>query len=166
LQDEAPPLSGNPTTENPTTGKPLTGNPTQHNIISTVEDINIPPIVPQGTGEQPKKKRRRREHKETSDWKPERFEAFWTFYRENARGEDRQAAIYAWDKLQPSDELITKIGRALMRQVRSEDWMNNIGIPYASTYLNRARWEDAPPKARVAAPERPVMEEQEGVTYF
>ena len=96
----------------------------------------IPPKAPQGG------RRGKREPKETADWKPERFEAFWKFYRKNVRGEDRQSAIRAWDKLRPDDALIARIGRALEKQVASESWQAGYGKPYASTYLNRRRWED------------------------
>lgn len=96
----------------------------------------IPPKAPQGG------QRGKREPKETADWKPERFEAFWKFYRKNVRGEDRQSAIRAWDKLRPDDTLIARIGRALEKQVASESWQAGYGKPYASTYLNRRRWED------------------------
>lgn len=96
----------------------------------------IPPKAPQGG------QRGKREPKETADWKPERFEAFWKFYRKNVRGEDRQSAIRAWDKLRPDDALIARIGRALETQVASKSWQAGYGKPYASTYLNRRRWED------------------------
>ena len=96
----------------------------------------IPPKAPQGG------QRGKREPKETADWKPERFEAFWKFYRKNVRGEDRQSAIRAWDKLRPDDALIARIGRSLEKQVASESWQAGYGKPYASTYLNRRRWED------------------------
>lgn len=143
LQDEAP-LS-----ENPSTGKPSTGNPTVQNTEVQSIDIHTPPISPPGG------KRGRREAKNTADWKPERFEAFWAYYRTRVRSEDRQAAIRAWDKLTPDDALIARIGRALEKQIASESWQAGIGKPYASTYLNRRRWEDvedlpapsAPPKA-------------------
>lgn len=158
LQDVAPPLSGKPDNgevplsgntddgENRQRENPLSGNPTQRN-----KDLknNIPPKAPQ------RGQRGKRESKETADWKPERFEAFWKFYRKNVRSEDRQAAIRAWDKLTPDDALIARIGRALEKQIASESWQAGIGKPYASTYLNRRRWEDvedlpapsAPPKA-------------------
>ncbi len=90
----------------------------------------IPPKVP------PKG---RRAPKSTPDWKPERFEGFWKFY---PRGENRQAAVRAWDRLRPDDTTIAKMGTALSRQMRSEDWQRGIGIPYASTWLNGRRWED------------------------
>ena len=151
LQEEAPPpLSENPTTVGssetpswgkpstgkPTTGKPSTVFPTVQNIEVQIQDINNPPISPQGG------RRSRRTHKETADWKPERFESFWAYYRTHVRNEDRQAAIRAWDKLRPDDALIARIGRALQIQIKSQAWIEGVGKPYASTYLNNARWED------------------------
>lgn len=124
---DAPPLAGFPPTVKPTTGKPSAENPTQSN-----KDIQIPPKAPQGG-------RRSREAKEAPDWKPERFRGFWKFY---PRGENKQAAIRAWDKLRPSDELIDRMGAALKRQKQSADWLAGIGVPYASTWLNQRRWED------------------------
>ena len=41
--------------------------------------------------------RKKREPKAAPDWKPERFARFWESY---PRGEDKQAAIREWDKLQ------------------------------------------------------------------
>ena len=168
LQDEAPPLDGfpgngeaenQPSPEKPTTGEPSTAGPStgvepEKNKELKTPEGKEPPKAPQGAEPAPKK-RRAREWKPTADWKPERFEAFWKFYRKNVRSEDRQAAIRAWDKLTPDDALIARIGRALEKQIASESWQAGIGKPYASTYLNRRRWEDvedlpapsAPPKA-------------------
>lgn len=140
------PLSDNPTTVEPTTAGPTTGgpssvDPTQDNIDLSNKDLsNTPPKVPQGG-------RRKRGPKKAPDWKPERFAAFWAYYAKHARGENPAGAAKAWDKLQPSDELIDIMGRALVRQVSSEAWKKGIGIPYASTWLNNARWEDVPLQA-------------------
>lgn len=123
---DAPPLAGFPPTVKPTTENPSAENPTQSN-----KDIQIPPKAPQGG--------RRREAKEEPDWKPERFRGFWKFY---PRGEAKQQAIRAWDRLKPSDELIDRMGRALKRQMQSADWLAGVGVPYASTWLNQRRWED------------------------
>lgn len=92
-----------------------------------------PPKAPQGA---PRKVQGRGAG---TEWKPERFEAFWNFY---PRGEGKNKARQAWDKLRPDDALIAEIGRALKRQKASEEWQRGIGIPYASTYLNQRRWED------------------------
>lgn len=107
---------------------------------------NIPPKAPQ-------RGRKRRECKSQPDWKPERFARFWDFYAHKVRGESKQAAIRAWDKLRPDDELIYRIGQALLLQLRSDSWKAGIGIPYASTYLNNRRWEDVPMQLP-AAPEQ------------
>lgn len=76
------------------------------------------------------------------DWKPERFAAFWDFYRTHCRGENKNGARKAWNKLKPSDELIAIMGAALKAQLESPDWKRGVGIPYAATWLNNARWED------------------------
>lgn len=106
---------------------------------------NNTPLTPQrgDAGKQPQK-RPRRKLKAEPDWKPERFKAFWEYYSHHARGENKQGAIRAWDRLQPNDELIRVMGMALQQQVASDDWQRGIGIPYASTWLNNARWQDAP----------------------
>ena len=135
-----PPLTENPTTvnppltENPSTGKPTTVNPTQRN--TNVEEVTTeePHKAPQTGG-----KRRKREQTSTPAWKPERFERFWNAY---PRGEAKQAAARAWDKLKADDDLLAVMGRALVRQMRSDSWRQGVGIPYASTWLNQRRWED------------------------
>ena len=66
----------------------------------------------------------------------------------------------AWDKLQPDDALIAEMGRALKAQIASETWMQGIGIPYAKTWLNNARWKDTP-----KPPHGPEPPEEEGRQY-
>ncbi len=110
------------------------------NAMTNVLNNNILP---------PKSPQRGRRAKSTAEWKPERFEGFWKFY---PRGEGRQAAIRAWDRLQPSDELILHIGRALTLQKASPEWQAGIGIPHASTYLNQQRWTDEKREIAEAAP--------------
>lgn len=129
---ERPPLTENPSTANPSTVKPLTENPTQINKDLNKGLSNIPPIVPQGG-------RKRQGAKTKSDWMPERFEAFWSAY---PRGEKKQAAIAAWDKLHADEGLLNLMAMALKRQLSSDEWQRGIGIPYASTWLNQRRWED------------------------
>lgn len=116
-------------------------------------DYNIlPPKAPQGG-------RKRKEHKTEPDHKPERFEKFWKFY---PRNEAKQAAIRAWDKLKPSDALIDEMAKALKRQMQTEDWKRNIGIPYAATWLNNARWTDELPVPEVeTGPRREYISDDE-----
>lgn len=92
------------------------------------------------------------------DWKPERFAAFWNYYRKipgedgRNRNENRQAAMRAWDRLQPDDALIDTIAKALLRQRTTPEWTRGVGIPMAATYLNQRRWEDAPEAAEAEPP--------------
>ena len=97
---------------------------------------NTPYSPPERDGERGAKKAR---DKSLPQWKPERFEGFYEFYPLH---KSRVAAVRAWDKLRPSDELIDTIARALREQKRSEDWQRGIGIPYPSTWLNGQRWRD------------------------
>lgn len=152
LQDEAPPLPGNPSNgeaektplpENTVNGEnrqretPSAGFPPQQNKDLTEEETKKPPKAPQGAAGA--KKRRGREPQSTAAWKAERFEAFWQAY---PCGKNRQAAIRAWDKLRPDEALIHEMARGLKRAMESEEWQRGIGIPYASTWLNNQRWTD------------------------
>ena len=122
--------------EAPLTENPLTENPLQLNTKLINYLNNTPPIVPP-TGDGCRKPKR--ESKSAPDWMPERFEAFWASY---PRGEGKQKAIHAWDRLKPNDDLLRSMALGLMRQLQSPDWQRGIGIPHASTWLNQRRWED------------------------
>ena len=107
----------------------------------------IPPIVPRDPGDgcegectpKPEQMPTEKPRGGLPKWKPERFAAFWKFY---PRGENKQRAVKAWDKLKPDDALIATMGRALAKQKASPDWQRGIGIPHASTWINGRRWED------------------------
>ena len=155
-EPEGSPLSDFPSTVKPTTGNPLTEKTTEINKDILSKDASNPPKAPRGG-------RRSRTAKEEPDWKPERFAKFWAFY---PRGEAKQAAIRAWDKLQPSDELIDTMAQALKRQVASESWQQGFGIPYASSWLNQQRWTDEKRQSYAGqAPPGQVVEE-EGAYYL
>lgn len=115
----------------------------------TKKENHIPPKPPEGAGAD-------YVPKEAPDWKPERFAAFWKFYPLH---KSKQAAIRAWDKLKPSDELLAVIGKALRRQIAETKARGDAWKIYASTYLNGARWTD-----ESAAPEPDVPEPQ--LTYW
>lgn len=135
---------------------------TSNNVQDNTQDN--PPIVPQRGAAASGTPKRKREPKKAPDWKPDRFAAFWAYY---PRGEAKQAAIRAWDKLQPDDDLLAQMGRALSIQKSSDMWQAGIGIPYASTWLNNRRWEevdltddhgaDLPPAGSCWAPDPEVM---------
>lgn len=134
------PLSGNADIgETRQREKPLSVSATQSKNVETKAYNNPPYSPPKGDGAEPRKRR----SKTTPTWKPERFEGFWAYY---PRGENRMGAVRAWDKLKPDDALIETIGRALKVLKASPAWRDGVGIPYASTFLNGRRWEDATAK--------------------
>lgn len=82
--------------------------------------------------------------KQAPAWKPELFARFWDFYPLH---KSKQAAIKAWDRLKPSDELLAVIGKALERQIAEKKRSGEEWKLHASTYLNNARWTDEPDPA-------------------
>ena len=134
------PLSGNADIgETRQREKPLSVSATQSKNVETKDYIIPPYSPPKGDSAEPRKRR----SKTTPTWKPERFEGFWAYY---PRGENRMGAVRAWDKLKPDDALIETIGRALQVLKASPAWRDGVGIPYAATFLNGRRWEDAKAK--------------------
>ena len=114
---------------------------------TNLSNINNPPISPPEGGDPPKgRKSKSRDYKSSADVLPERFEKFWTYHRTHIPPEcnagNRQKAIRAWDKLSPSDALVTKMAEALAKQVKSQSWSSGVGVPHASTWLNNHGWED------------------------
>ena len=131
--------------------------------IIMYNNIYNPPKPPQGgVCEKNKPKKRRGEYKAQADTLPERFEGFWKFYRGICPGTinpgNRQDAIRAWDKLAPDSALVETMGAALLRQSKSADWQRGMGVPHASTWLNKHMWEDDWGSAPKAAPEAPQQE--------
>lgn len=164
------PFTENPLTVEPFTEKPFTENPEtvppgldlelNQGFSKSSERQDPENPEEEGVNKSPHKSPRKRRGE---DWKPERFDAFWEFYRTHCRGESKQAARRAWNHLQPDDDLIARIGQALRQQLRTDEWQRGIGIPYASTYLNQRRWEESVGAVRRrAAP----VEEAPDVTYW
>ena len=105
-----------------------------------------PQSPPEGDVGAHKKKSRGQKYKAQAEVLPERFEKFWNFYRTHVPPDrnagNRQSAIRAWDKLQPTGELVTVMAKALALQVQTQAWTSGIGVPHASTWLNNHGWED------------------------
>lgn len=152
----------------PYTVSPYTKNSPQQNNKQQTNKQDTPIVPPRGDGASGKRKGRT--YKPVPDWKPERFAKFWEFY---PRGENKQAAIRAWDKLRAEDSLIDTMAAALVRQKKRADWQQGVGIPYASTWLNGRRWEDEERGPDTAQPEAPqprkyhmaVIDGEEVVVY-
>lgn len=107
---------------------------------------NTPLSPPEGGGQSGKRGKRSPQYKAQAEILTERFEKFWDFYRTHIPADcnagNRQKAIRAWDKLAPSDKLVTTMAGALAVQVKSQTWLSGIGVPHASTWLNNHGWED------------------------
>jgi predicted phage replisome organizer len=69
------------------------------------------------------------------------FGQFWAAY---PRKVAKQAALKAYTKLAPNEDLFNTMLTALARQIESEEWQRDNGryIPYPATWLNGRRWED------------------------
>ena len=150
-EEPAEGIPKNPDTYPEKSGEGIPKNPEEYKGIKNTSIY--PPIIPQG--DKPTKTRKSRS---TPAWKPERFEKFWAYYRDHARGEDRAGAVRAWDRLRPDDDLIDTMARALAAQVETTEWKRGIGIPYACRWIRNERWRDVLPAAREPAePEEPPL---------
>lgn len=74
----------------------------------------------------------------------ETFAEFWAVY---PRHVGKKAAIKAWLKINPSQELLTRILADLAARHQAAEIARAAGkwwpaYPHASTYLNGERWED------------------------
>ncbi len=78
------------------------------------------------------------------------FEEFWQAY---PRKVGKDAAQKAYEKREPSAELLASMLAAIKAQSQSEAWRKDDGqfIPYPATWLNQGRWMDEQ-KVEVAAP--------------
>ena len=156
---ESGPLRQNVTAET-SESKPLRQNALTRNGALNNTNRQNTPLPPEGDGERLSEKPKANGRPQ---WKPERFNAFWDFYRANSNGRpvgNRQTAARAWDKLKADDNAISLMGAALMKQVNGEMWRRGVGVPYASTWLNQRRWEDDSPDA----PDNPTPDSYPEVT--
>ncbi len=106
----------------------------------------FPPIVPPEGDDAPP-----RPSKSAPKYHPDWFEVFWQAY---PRGDGKQDAIKAWDKLKPDRDLCHIMFDALVKQKHSRDWTKEGGqyIPYFSKWLNRRLWENEGVRNLPAAP--------------
>ena len=79
----------------------------------------------------------------------ERFDRFWSVY---PRKQGKDEARKAWNKLKPSDTLVTTILAIIEAFKQTEDWKKDKGqyVPHPATWLNGKRWEDELPQGTMA----------------
>ncbi len=78
----------------------------------------------------------------------EGFDEFWRVY---PRKQSKQAALKAWNRLNPSPELRQTILAAVAAQKTWRPWLEGI-VPHGATWLNGRKWEDEPPPEAKPAP--------------
>ena len=117
--------------------------------IVNADSKQNPPTPPKGScggNNQPKAKGTNPRSKvaAASSSNGELFEKFWDIYpRKIGRKKCRQI----WDRLKPSVGLAGQIVTAVKAYKRTDQWLKDNGsfIPFPSTFLNQARWEDEIP---------------------
>lgn len=69
------------------------------------------------------------------------FDEFWQLYPKKI---NKQRARDAWRKLRPDRDLKRLMRKGLEAHIKSREWNKNDGefIPYASSWMNEARWGD------------------------
>ena len=79
--------------------------------------------------------------KQSKQEREERFLKFWAAYPKRVA---KTAAVKAFEKLKPDDELLDIMLIAIGKQKNSEQWTKDGGqfIPYPATWINERRWED------------------------
>lgn len=72
------------------------------------------------------------------------MDGFALFWQEYPRKAAKAAALKAWQKLNPSPELVERILDHVRDHKRSQDWIKDGGqfVPHPATFLNGRRWED------------------------
>ena len=72
------------------------------------------------------------------------MDGFALFWQEYPRKAAKAAALKAWQKLNPSPELVERILEHVRDHKRSQDWIKDGGqfVPHPATFLNGRRWED------------------------
>lgn len=97
--------------------------------------------------------RRIRINKENQNARARDFESFWAEY---PRHTNKKAAMQAFLKLNPGEELMQTILAALSKQKQSAQWTKDDGqfIPHPATWLNGKRWEDELPLANTTSGKR------------
>lgn len=69
------------------------------------------------------------------------FDLFWETYPYRV---GKAAALKAWTKIKPSQELFDKIILSIENAKKSKEWLKDDGqwIPHPTTWLNRGGWDD------------------------
>jgi hypothetical protein len=83
----------------------------------------------------------KKDKKDNNNTYEQMFDEFYSLY---PKKKGKVAALRAYQKLKPSDDLHAKILDAVEKNKDTESWIKNGGqfIPYPATFINQKRWED------------------------
>lgn len=111
------------------------GRPTEIRVTARIE-------------EKRREEKKREEVKHTTPPKPPKGEPveFVDFYTEYPRHTARQDALRAWNKLNPSPELVQEIMTGMRKLLPDYHAREPDKVPHPSTFLNGGRWRDEPVK--------------------
>lgn len=90
-----------------------------------------------------------------------KFDRFWLAYPRHVA---KPTARKEFQKLNPDDELLTVMIRAIEQQKQSDQWTKDGGqyIPHPSTWIHQRRWED---EMKPVAVIRPISQQYEQRDY-
>lgn len=93
-----------------------------------------------------------------------RFEEFWKVY---PKKRSKEAAYRRFCKINPSEELLQTMIRAVEKQAKTDQWRKNDGdfIPYPATWLNSGAWMDQTEIEIIAARPSPPKREPNETTF-
>lgn len=100
-----------------------------------------------------------------NDIQQERFNRFWTAYpKKRSKGQAKKT----WKKINPSEELLEKMLRAIERQKEMPEWKKNSGqfISYPSSWLNDEGWDDEILEPKKKDPWKPKEEREKDKVPF
>jgi len=70
------------------------------------------------------------------------FPLFERFYKAYPKKQNKDKALKAWQKLNPDEELLEAILKALEVQKKTTQWQDPQFIPLPASWLNAKRWQD------------------------
>ena len=105
------------------------------------EDTKIECIspVPRTTGDSEKKREPKTRSKETGN------PMFTRFYQAYPKKVSRDYALKCFERINPDDELLETMLKAIERQKMTRQWQDKQYIPNPSTWLNQGKWNDEIP---------------------
>ena len=121
----------------------LGGRPAMKEPNETEENLKEPNETEENLNAKNKNKNKNKVSKETYTGA---FDVFWNAY---PRHTNKKAALQAFQKINPDDDLLNIMLQSLSAWSKSQQWTKDGGqfIPHPATWLNGRRWEDELPKA-------------------